>query len=272
MSLWFELFHSSLLARPQADLFVNDVSREQWLRRAFAEQFGFTHWKNEFFWVPKRVSEGDIIGIVERLTSRDEHRPPDQGEGEIVGKVWQGARVLIDPTSHDLGQRVAFEVDQEIGLPHAVLGSLVAHLNSDGSAPYQIELKPVFDPSTFWQFAEEHGNVLKRITFDFVLPNMWGARTSLDSELRATREKTGAQKVKVSLESQSGVRADTQKVRVGIAYSERGGASVTATALNGDPYSSGKKIKKTEIKADEAEGSDSVSAWTKLAARILGRE
>ncbi len=272
MGRTFQLFHLSLLRREQGDLFQRDLSREDWIRSVFTRPFQFTHRKRDFFWVPKSSDGDSIIAIVERQTSRLQHRPPEQGGDEIRGEVWQGAVVIIDPRPHDSGQRVAFEVDRDIGTPNAVLGSVLWHLNAAPPGPYYVESKPVFDGSTFWTFAREHGGILRRITFGFVVPNMWDTKNELDKELRETGEQTGAQRVQVTLESSDGVKADTPKVREGVDYSEKGGASLSATSINGATFHSSKRIQRTKVETEELRDGDEATLWKRLAGKILGRE
>lgn len=272
MSRTFDLFHLSLIGREQRDLFVPERTREQWIRVSLSEPFSFVHRRREFHWVPKSWIEGDVIGIVERLTSHPKHRSPAEGGAEVVEQEWQGAVVVVDPTTHELGQRVALEQDRDVGAPRAVLSSLLTHINYRTDAPFTIEMRPVWEGDTFWAFANKHNNVLRRITFDFVVPNMWGATKNLDRELRGTGEDTGAQTVKVTLGGTDGVKADSQRVRDGVEYGERGGATITARAIDGDKYSSNEKISSSKISDDEIEAADQTDAWKRLAAKILRRE
>ena len=110
----FEVFHLSLIGR-QGDLFSPPYTREEWLRVAFNRNFQFMHRRRVFHWVPKYVGDGEIIGIVERQTTRSRHLPPSEGASEFTESIWQGAIVIIDPAHHELGQRVSFEVDPDVG-------------------------------------------------------------------------------------------------------------------------------------------------------------
>ena len=58
----------------------------------------------------------------------------------------------------------------------------------------------------------------------------------------------------------------------GVEYAEKGGASISATALDGDKFRSTEKITSTRVSEEELEEGDSVSIWNRLANRILRRE
>jgi len=268
----FELFHLSLLPR-ERDMFDSrpELTREQWIRVSLSEQFKFTHRKKEFYWVPKD-EDSDIVGIVERQTERLRHRSPEQGGTEVMGQEWQGVVIIIDPTPHDTGQRVAFERDAAVGTASSILRSLLEHVSSRPAAQYTIEAKPVFDTTSFWAFAGKHNQVLRQITFDFVVPNMWGTRTNLEKELRSTGEETGAQKAQVRLSGQDGVKTDNKLVKDGVAYAGEGGGSVTARALDGERFTSKSSSATTKIQDDDVEGEEQISIWKRMASKILRRD
>lgn len=270
----FQIFHLSLIQGEQRDLFGRDVSREQWLREILSRRIEFSHRQKNFFWVPKSINEGDIVGIIERETPQAQHRPPEQGGGEFIGALWQGATIIIDPTHHDSGQRLAFEIDRAVGGANAILASFLQNLNRSAERPYTIEHKPVFDATSFWAFAERHGRRLRRVTFDFVVPNMWGAEEGLDKDLKETGKDTGAERVKVDLQSQDGIKTDSERVISGVKYSEKGGGTLTAKSLEGERFSSMREIKQTNIDdgGEVRPGEEQTVFWKRLAGRILGRE
>ncbi|WP_312128129.1 hypothetical protein [Brevundimonas sp.] len=72
----FEHYHLSLVERAQADLLTPPMSREEWLRAAFASSFQFRHQAKLFYWVPHPNLEGVILGTVQRQKQRVQHRPP----------------------------------------------------------------------------------------------------------------------------------------------------------------------------------------------------
>jgi RNA polymerase subunit RPABC4/transcription elongation factor Spt4 len=267
----FELFHLSLLRKPE-ELFDIDVpTREAWLREALAKKLEFVHRTKSFYWVPYTSAAGDIVGTVVRETEHLHHKSPDEGATEVVGSEWQGAVVIIDPEDHNTGQRIAFEKDNKVGRGGPILDSLIEHINERADAKYTIRSKPIFDTSTFWTFAEKHSQVVRKIAFDFVTPNMWGARSNLEQELRATREDTGAQKAKVELSSVDGVKTNNDRIKEGVDYAGDGGGSVSAVALNGESFRSGTKKSTTSVDDSELVGDDKMGIIKSLATKILRR-
>lgn len=250
------------------------MSREDWLRLAFSEAFKFSHRKGECHWVPASTGTPIIAGNVVRLHPRRQHAAPEEGGYEIVSNEWQGAIVLIDPTHHDDGQKVSFERDETIGKPRSVLQSMLAHVNAMPDAPYIIEPEPIFNQASFWAWAAAHENRLRSITFDFVVPNMWGSTTGLEEDLKELKE-IGVAKARVTLSEgkrEDGIDATSQQVRDGVAYAARGGGEITAKAKNGDPYVSTDDAKTTRLPTTSADRNDGVGALTKWFQRLLGRE
>ena len=272
MSRTFHFFHLSLVERSDASLFSIDLtSREANLRHVLSNNFQFVHRSKSFNWVLKDASEDYIIGIIQRKTEHTHHRPPEEGGDEITEPDWQGAIVIIDPRTHESGQALLFERDQRLGKSEAILASLFRHINGQITINYTIHCKPIFDGHTFWSFAENHGHKLQRISFKFVVPNMWGTTTALEKELRDTAESTGADNVDVAFHGSDGVNTDTDRISQGIGYSEKGGGSITARAQNGKTYTSAGKTKSEKVK-EEVTGENLVEKLSRLARKLLGNE
>lgn len=268
----FTLFHLNLVPVRQMSLLSWEGSREDWLRHTLAKRFEFPHRGGDtLHWVPREPIDECIFGVLEKTRPFEHHEPPERGGGEVVSDAWQGAYVLIDPTTHNEGQRVSVENDV-VGTPNAILGSLMAALNRRDDSPYEIEAAPIFDGGRFWAFAKKHGNVLQRITFNFVVPNMWGTESDLDSDLRDTGNQTGAARVKTELSSDDGVTTDNQKVRDGVNYAERGAGEITARSQDGKLFSSTKRPTTSKIPLIQGTKEQIRQAFESLKGKILGHE
>lgn len=81
----FEQFHFSLLLRDQPDLLEPSRDRASWLRFRFAERFTFMHHGNQFWWVPQKISDDYLVGVIEREKFHIERTPPTEGAEEVEG-------------------------------------------------------------------------------------------------------------------------------------------------------------------------------------------
>jgi len=272
----FELFHLSLLEKGQIGLFeVNPrQSREQWLRTAFSERFSFPHRTVECHWVPAETDHGFIAGNVVRSHPRRHHTPPEEGALEVVSEEWQGAMVVIDPAHHDDGQKLSFERDATLGKPRSVLQSMLAYVNAIPDAPYVIEPKPIFNEDQFWDWAAAHEYRLHRIAFEFIAPNMFGSKNSFDEDMRELGG-AGVSKVKMVMDEgqrDEGIDAKNEQIKNGVDYAAQGGGSITATAKNGDKFTSTNNTKTATLPATPVERSGGIRGLTKWFPRLLGRE
>lgn len=265
----FDQFHFSLLEREQPDLLEQKRTRNEWLRHRFSERFEFTHHGNQFWWVPQDLSPSYIVGVIEREKFQTERTPPSEGAKEIEGSFWTGAMVIIDPRDQPGGQAVAVENNINVGQPNAVLTSLVAHLNTIPASQYVLLFKALFEGGSFWRFAEKHGGQLEYVRFRFTVPNMiFGAGGGVKKGLRRIGEDTEAQEIEVKIESDAGIKADSEAVREGLAYGEEGNATVTAKALNGERWSSTKRkltVKMQSILNFSQAKAEEVQGWLKQA-------
>lgn len=247
----FDQFHFSLIERDQADLLEPSLSREEWLRLKLGQPFEFAHRGKGLHWVPQHYSDEFIIGVVERKRLQAQRRPPHEGAAEFEGETWQGALVVVDPVHRPDGQKVGFEDSVLVGQPKAILDSLVSKLNENAAHQYALHFKPLFRGDSFWKFAEKHGGSLQYVAFKFTVPNMiFGAGTGVTTGLKRIGNDTGAQEVEVRLESDDGVKANSQSVRESVEYAEDGNARVTAKSQSGEYWSSTKQ--KMTAKLDAA--------------------
>ena len=284
----FELFHLSLLEQAQTDMFAGQTdpsglirtwepevpNRERWLRICFEKPFSFNHRTNIVHWVPAEAESKLIAGNLVRSHPRRHHAPPEEGAMEVLSEEWQGSMVVIDPTHHDDGQKLSFERDETLGRPRSVLQSLAAHLNAIPGAPYVIEPKPIFNEDSFWNWAAGHEYKLHSITFEFIVPNMWGSKSALDEDLRQLGE-IGVSRAKVTLDEGSkktGVDARGQQVRDGVDYAAQGGGSITAKAKNGDRFSSTDNTSTAKLPAQGADRTGGIKGLVKWFPKLLGRE
>lgn len=268
MAKIFEHFHLSLIERDQPDLLVSPMMREDWLRHQLAGQFQFRHMGNIFYWIPKFWSDEFITAVVERKRSKTQHIAPSEGRAagdEFVGEEWQGSIVIIDPVHRPGGQKLAFEYDNSVGQPGAILTSLISHLNQDVTHQFAVHFKPLIQGGSFKRFAEKHGGMLQSITFRFTVPNMiFGAETSTEKGLKRIGKDTGAQEVDLKLESDDGVKANTETISEAVAYAEDGNAKITAKARNGEYWSSTSRkvtVKMERILNFAADTKGAVQLW-----------
>lgn len=275
MSRVFELFHLSLHEKMQMHLFEESyqMSREQWLRVAFSDAFEFDHRTIRYHWVPSNV--GDLVsGNLVRLHKRRRHKPPEEGAGEETGDEWQGAVIVIDPMHHSDGQKLSFERDSTVGTPRTVLQSMAAYINARPDAPYAIEPRPIFSEASFWSWVAAHEFRLRRISFQFVTPNMWRTTKALDEELRNLGS-SGAARVKLNMDDgdrRTGIDANNETIRTGVDYAAMGGGSLTATAPNGDKFKSSDKAATTKLPAGMSDRTGGLEALVEWFPSLLGRK
>lgn len=266
----FTLFHFSMIPIAQTTITMRTKdSREEWLRHALKSSFEFDHLGGAtLHWVPQGEAEDCFVGLIQKTKVHELHEPPEKGGGEITREEWQGAYVMVDPSHHREGQRIAVENDV-VGKPTALIKSLARYLNAHDEAPYQFEIEPLWDASRFWAFAENHGNIMKRIEFDFVVPNMWTTESDLDADLKDTGNITGAERVNVGFRSEHGVSTNNQKVKDGVDYAERGAGTLSARAMDGTRFRSTKTLLSSKIPAVKAGAEAMVKYFGGLKRTIL---
>jgi hypothetical protein len=251
----YDLMRLILLLR-DTDLFSPPslLSREEWLRRVFGEEVVFDHYGSEFHYVPEVDAPARfIVGRIGRARPVVENEPPEEGMHEIERESWIAAGIIIDPTTHDDGQKVAIEDNPRVGRPASIFRSLVKRINQMPEQPYIIEPSPIVDPETFWEFERANRGEVTSITFDLFAPNMFGLRNEFDKELRELRDHEKAREVKLSLENKDGLQLETERVRATVDFTLERGGSIRARTKRKRRYNSKNKTRK--ITVEEATGS-----------------
>lgn len=268
-----ELLRISCQPKEQMDGFERQgpdgkpLNREMWLRAVFGQRIDFVHRKEQFHYLPApdltdgRETPRLIAGRVGRRVSVEENAPPDKGLEPVVRPAWHSARIFIDPKSHGDGQKVAFELRGDIGLPVAIFETLAWAISVRSDEPYEIEAHPIVEKETFWSFVAENRQVVE-VEFEFLAPNMFGAASDLDKDLKDIQAHIKSRKTKVAFQSKDGLQLADKRIHEAVDYVARGTGTVKARAKNNRRYNSAKKPKK--IKIDDDSSSSIFSLIAKL--------
>lgn len=201
-----------------------------------------------------------------------EHAPPERGLGEVQREAWQASLLIIDPTEHSDGQKVALEFDNRVGIPTSILNRLVAHINARNlNKFYFIEVEAIFNKNDFWEFAEIHKGKIKTLAFEFVAPNMFGTGTSIDEAIRDFQRKEKAAKVGVRLKSNTAIDTTTPRVKESVDYASRGTGFVRARTKEGIVFDSRTQTTSVDIEVPSSEEGAARDPLLYRAPEILGR-
>jgi len=274
----FELFHLSLLARAQKDWIEFDpdkTSREDWLRKVFNEEQRFDHYGTAFHYVyaNKNADDGSIIGRVGRHVIREENKPPSEGLEDFSHETWLAAMLVIDPTSHEDGQKLAIQNVTAVGTPKSLIKSLIAAINQRYSrGPYVIAAAQIIEEQTFWQFVENNKGHVTDMTLELIAPNMFGSEDEFSKDMQDYRDNEKAAKIKMTFSNHDGMEPDTPKMRRAVHYATKGGGKISAKAKGKKRYNSDDAVKRSYLNDIKESGAELIEAAKKLTNRILGRE
>jgi hypothetical protein len=211
-----------------------------------------------------------VAGWIGRQITVSEHAPPEIGLSEIQRETWQASLVVLDPRAHDDGQKIAVEDDGRVGAPSALLARLINEINArqDGKF-YEIEAEPIFQPSSFWEFAERNRGRIRSITFYFVAPNMFGVKNEIDQALRAFNREEGVNRVALRLSSKAAINTDTDRIKHAVQYASQGAGEIRSKADNGEKYDSRASAKSVEL-TTESFGDRGSGTASEIARAALG--
>jgi hypothetical protein len=214
-----------------------------------------------------------IMARIGRQVTVDENRPPDEGFTETVHDGWKAAAVVIDPRHHDDGQKVAIAVDKRVGNPSGLIRELTEAINAaNTNARWDIEVEPIVNAQSFWDFAAKNRGSITSLTFEFVAPNMFGGTNDLSEELREFRKNENAEKVTIVLNSKEGLDTSTPRTKEAVDYAVQGCGKIRAKAKGGKRFNSTNRVATAILDDDSLPEEPSLMRLARLAGRILGRE
>ncbi len=256
----FEQFRLNLRSRKQRTLFgkYDDLSREEWIGKLFSTDVEFTHYGSLYHYVPKPPTKGSevLIGRLGRKTYSTKNKPPEAGLEEYINETWRAGVIVVDPTEHKDGQKVAMQRLGDVGSPLALLPRLIQALDdqyaSDG-VPFFTSINPIGNSRKFKKFVKKNRGKITRVTFFLDVPNMFSSDDEYDKEMKAYRDKDHAQKVKIEISNPDGIDASSKRVSYTAEKAmERGTGKVTAKAMGkNNTFSSQKTQKNVKIQLDE---------------------
>jgi hypothetical protein len=275
MQKTFQLFRLTLLEKSQHSLFGNQrQTREQYLRETFSTPHVFERYAKTFHYVPMAAQTRitSLIGRIGTQISLPENKPPQDGLAEQTHDTWKAAFVVFDPSDHVDGQKVAVQIDRQVGEPKAIISGLVKKVNeASPTSRFDIEAQPIFDVSTFWDFASTHKGKIVSLTFDLMVPNgLFSANETIAKELENAKKETNATAVVSTFKADKGLNTDGQAVKDAVQYAQKGSGEIRAKTINGRTYNSENKPVIATI--DVTEPTLTLDVISSNVARILGRD
>ncbi|SFJ28167.1 hypothetical protein SAMN02799626_01435 [Caulobacter sp. UNC279MFTsu5.1] len=273
----FQLFRISLLQRAQIDAFENPrLTREEFLREVFSENWEFPHYGSRFHYRPdpSHSAREVLMGRLGRRVLTEENSPPEMGLEEVIHEAWKACLIVVDPTDHVDGQKASVEVFKEIGGPIALISALARCVNQQRPhAPFVMDVQPIFDAATFWEFARQNQGQVTSITFDFVTPNgLWSVDEEMRDELIELRKAIKTQSVSTTFKSSEGLDTDAKQIKDAVDYAETGSGKIRARARRDKTFNSTEKPKIVTLSEDRQARESLLDRAAAKWKKILGRE
>lgn len=253
MNTKFHLFRLSLREREQGDLFVDvDMkTREEWIRALFQTETNFTHYGTLYTYIPVylKYRTDYLYGKIGREKIEIESLPPEDGLKTYTRETWQSSAIVIDPTPHSDGQKVALQFNSDVGDPSALAPRLIKALEERQKLiHYLTSINPITDSQEFWDFVKKNRDSITSIRVELEVPNMFGADDEYDKEMKQYKEKENAQRVAIEIKNPDGVNAESERVKYTVDKAmNQGRGSITARARGKRKFKSSAKQVISEV-------------------------
>ncbi|MFU1478972.1 hypothetical protein ACM25N_15175 [Roseovarius sp. C7] len=276
----FDLFRLSLRQREQIDILeaIEPRDREQWIQFLFSQQTVFRHHGTDFVYVPldPKKTHPYVVGKIGREVSELENSPPEDGYREQIHDAWKASVVVVDPTEHADGQKLAIQYHPDVGKPSTLAPRLLQAMQQQQDfQPYLSAVHPITKTEAFWEFVNRNKGQITYIRFELEVPNMFGGDDEYSREMKAFRDKEKAQTIAIEVQNPDGIEADTERVRYTAEKAmSQGTGKLTAKARGkNNKFSSRKQQESTRVPmGDDSEKRPLIDRAAEIASGILGRD
>ncbi|MEE3359363.1 MAG: hypothetical protein VX248_05385 [Pseudomonadota bacterium] len=276
----FDLFRLSLRKRTQIDIEerIRPFTREEWIRLLFSQTISFRHHATDFTYVPLDPSDTSpfVVGKIGREISELENTPPEDGYKEYIHDSWKAAVVVVDPTEHDDGQKLAIQYHRDVGKPSTLAPRLLQAMeNSQDFRQFLSAVHPITNQEAFWEFVNRNRGKVTFIRFELEVPNMFGGDEEYDKEMKQYRDIENAQTIAIEIKNPDGIDADTDRVKYTVEKTmAQGTGKLKAKAMGkNNKFSSEQQQESVRIPLEQEESSSGLlSRAASIAGRILGRD
>lgn len=181
-----------------------------------------------------------IFGEIAIEKTQTERTTPYEGLKVIEHNYWDAALILVDPSEHDDGQKIAFN-SNVLGDGNLIIPSLLEHAYSLNDAFIPV-LNCIKEKGSFVDFIAKYPQSITNISFDMAMPNMFKDKGVFMDETRRLRG-AGITNMKNEFKSDGG-GIDIKKAGFDeiVPIVEKGGGEAKAVSSNGEIYQSEEHI------------------------------
>lgn len=210
------------------------------------------------------------------MRAKLENTHPDDGYEEFVHDTWNAAVVVVDPTEHDDGQKMAIQFHPEVGRPSTLAPRLLQAMEQQQEFnQYLSALHPITNTEKFWDFVSRNEGKITHIRFDLEVPNMFGGDDEYSKEMKEFRDKENAQSVAIEVSNPDGIDANTDRIRYTANKAmTQGTGKIKARAMgknNNFTSQNQQESARTPVE-DDPKQRPLIARAAELASRILGRD
>jgi hypothetical protein len=206
------------------------LSRENYLRKAFASEIRFSHRKRVHVYTPFPDAGDSILsGVVAREHTITIAKSPEEKYQKEDVPDWDTANVFIDVSDEADGQKVAMQDVTSVGSPLAIFRSLVDHINgADRGSDWLMAVNTITSDADFWKVMAENQGRITEIDFAFVAPNIWKGESETEKALKEFDKQYGAKETEIKFKNPDGKlnpgkAEDEGAISSAISFIKRGG-------------------------------------------------
>ncbi|NEX45223.1 hypothetical protein G3572_03325 [Rhodobacter sp. ETT8] len=267
----------SLRTREQPSMFEVPMNREGWIRHLFSSQVEFTHHGATFVYIPldPKTTFPNIVGKIGRQTLEIANRPPHEGYAEYLLEAWKAAVLVVDPTEHADGQKLALQQHGDVGKPSSLAPRLLKALEANQEwVQFLASVHPITNAEAFWDWVKKNEGKITKIRIELEVPNMFGGDDEYDREMKQFREREKAQRVAIEVENPDGINAETDRIRYTADKAMAKGTGRIKAKAKGknNNFTSQSQQESVKIPKTDERGDGPLTIAKSMANKLLGRE
>lgn len=219
------------LTRDEIDLFSGDrlpppkIQREDFLRNAFSEQIGFRHRRESFVFKPLGTVNGFIVAAVARKKQIMVNDGPESNFQKKKAADWPVANLFIDARDYNDGQKIALQLNKDVGMPIGLMRSLISRIPIGSEVGgWKAQVQVLSSDKEFWATVQQYKGKITEASFTFLSPNVFRSKAMISKVMKGLHNETNISQVDVVFRDKFGnLNLEVPRIHNAYEYIERGG-------------------------------------------------
>ncbi len=207
-----------------------DITRKEFLTKAFSERLDFFYKKKMYSYVPIPIKinrQDTFAGFIGKPVEELVNDGPDNFFALTPSNHYNAAFLAIDVS--ESRQIIAFEKGHDVGSPHSIISAMLEHyVKKRKGVSWYSDVEYISLEENFWQAAKKYRGQITELSFEFYPPNGLEGFDDFKKFDRAAKQQANGKSSEYSIKNpDGGVTPEGGFVEDAVEYASEGPGKIT---------------------------------------------